>query len=73
MKLLGSNGSKLLAYRRKVFRISSALPETVVSVAVAATIVGATATILVKRTQESEKRYVFTDSLVISNHVQYYV
>lgn len=49
------NGSKLLAYRRKVFRISSTLPEAVVSVAVAATVVGAAATILVKRAQESEK------------------
>ncbi|KAJ8437302.1 hypothetical protein Cgig2_006406 [Carnegiea gigantea] len=53
--LPGFNGSKLLAYRRKVSRISSMLPEAVVSVAVAATVVGAAATILVKRAQESEK------------------
>lgn len=63
MKLLGFNVSKVLAYRRKVFRISSMLPETVVSVAVAATVVGAAATILVKRAQESEKGYVSTSNI----------
>ncbi|CAA2973369.1 ATP-dependent zinc metalloprotease FTSH 12, chloroplastic [Olea europaea subsp. europaea] len=38
----------------ETFRISSALPETVASVAVAATVVGAAATILRRRTKSSE-------------------
>ncbi|XP_021732334.1 uncharacterized protein LOC110699157 [Chenopodium quinoa] len=51
----GSNCLKLQDHRRKFFRISSALPETVVSVTIATAVVGAAATILVKRTQQSEK------------------
>lgn len=41
-----------------MLRTSATLPETVVSVALAATVVGAAATLLIKRTKESEKRYV---------------
>ncbi|OIT26819.1 PREDICTED: uncharacterized protein LOC109214816 isoform X1 [Nicotiana attenuata] len=49
---LGSNKSKESASR--VFRVTSALAETAVSIAVAATVVGAAATILVRRTKASE-------------------
>ncbi|XP_004506050.1 uncharacterized protein [Cicer arietinum] len=41
-------------HRRRSYTISSALPETAVSVAVAATFVGAAATLLVKRSKPSE-------------------
>ncbi|KAL9240995.1 hypothetical protein vseg_015155 [Gypsophila vaccaria] len=50
-----SMAPKLQGHRRTMLRTSATLPETVVSVAVAATIVGAAATLLVKRTKESEK------------------
>ena len=39
---------------RKTSLVSSALPETAASVAIAATIVGAAATLLVRRTKASE-------------------
>ncbi|XP_021837870.1 uncharacterized protein [Spinacia oleracea] len=52
----GPKGLKLHDHRRKFFRISSALPETIMSVTLATAVVGAAATILVKRTKESEKR-----------------
>lgn len=39
---------------RKKFTVSSALPETAASVAIAATVVGAAATFLVRRTKASE-------------------
>jgi uncharacterized membrane protein YjjB (DUF3815 family) len=39
---------------RKTSLVSSALPETVASVAIAATVVGAAATLLVRRTKASE-------------------
>uniref|UniRef100_A0A803MGW5 DUF7895 domain-containing protein n=1 Tax=Chenopodium quinoa TaxID=63459 RepID=A0A803MGW5_CHEQI len=51
----GSKCMKLQDHRRKFFRISSALPETFVSVTIATAVVGAAATLLVKRTQQSEK------------------
>lgn len=49
---LGSTKSKESASRG--FRVTSALAETAVSIAVAATVVGAAATILVRRTKASE-------------------
>ncbi|KAL2507058.1 hypothetical protein Fot_31150 [Forsythia ovata] len=49
---LFSNNVKVKA--GETFRISSALPETVASVAVAATVVGAAATILARRTKSSD-------------------
>ncbi|XP_027348254.1 uncharacterized protein LOC113859757 [Abrus precatorius] len=45
---------KLQWQRRRLSTVSSALPETVASVAVAATLVGAAATLLVKRSKTSE-------------------
>lgn len=59
MKWLGSRGPKLQGDRRKLLRISSALPETVVSVSIATVVVGAAATVLIKRTQQPE-RYILT-------------
>ncbi|KAL2938432.1 Chaperone protein DnaJ [Bienertia sinuspersici] len=49
----GPKGLKLQGHRKKTFKISSALPETVVSVTIATAVVGAAATVLVKRTQQS--------------------
>ncbi|KAJ8535513.1 hypothetical protein K7X08_023233 [Anisodus acutangulus] len=48
----GSTKSK--EHARRVLKVSSALAETAVSIAVAATVVGAAATILVRRTKASE-------------------
>lgn len=45
---------KLQAQRRKICRVSYALPETAASVAIAATVVGAAATLLVRRSRPSE-------------------
>ncbi|KDP43996.1 hypothetical protein JCGZ_05463 [Jatropha curcas] len=45
---------KLQKQQRKASMIPSALPETAASVAIAATVVGAAATLLVRRTKESE-------------------
>ncbi|KAK9664071.1 hypothetical protein RND81_14G017800 [Saponaria officinalis] len=49
-----SKAPNLQARRRTMLRTSATLPETAVSVAVAATIVGAAATLLLKRTKDSE-------------------
>lgn len=46
---------KLKQPASKAYEVSSALPETAASIAVAATIVGAAATLLRKRTESSEK------------------
>ncbi|CAO2812998.1 unnamed protein product [Amaranthus hypochondriacus] len=51
----GPKGLKLHGLRRNTLSISSALPETVFSVTIATAVVGAAATVLVKRTQQSEK------------------
>ncbi|KAK7262272.1 hypothetical protein RJT34_29838 [Clitoria ternatea] len=45
---------KLQLQRRRVSTVSSALPETAASVAVAATLVGAAATLFVRRSKNSE-------------------
>ena len=45
---------KLQVERRKFFGVSYALPETAASVAIAASVVGAAATLLVRRTRPSE-------------------
>ncbi|KMT02317.1 hypothetical protein BVRB_9g205420 [Beta vulgaris subsp. vulgaris] len=45
----------LQGHRKNILRISSALPETVLSVTIATAVVGAAATVLAKRTQQSEK------------------
>jgi uncharacterized membrane protein YjjB (DUF3815 family) len=47
-------GGKSQELGRKTSLVSSALPETAASVAIAATIVGAAATLLVRRTKASE-------------------
>lgn len=49
-----SNGIKLQKQKRKARSVSFALAETAASVAIAATVVGAAATLLVRRTQASE-------------------
>ncbi|KAJ4725052.1 Cell division cycle protein 48-like protein [Melia azedarach] len=46
---------KSLEQGRKLPTVSSALPETAASVAIAATVVGAAATLLVRRTKSSEE------------------
>lgn len=46
---------KLQSHGRKILKISSALPETIVSVTIASAVVGTAATILIRRTQQSEK------------------
>ena len=58
IKWLGPKGLKLHGLRRNTLRISSALPETVLSITIATAVVGTAATVLVKRTQQSEKRCV---------------
>jgi len=45
---------KLQLQRRRISTVSSALAETAASVAVAVTVVGAAATLLVKRSKTSE-------------------
>eukprot|EP00261_Vitis_vinifera_P035134 XP_019076377.1 PREDICTED: uncharacterized protein LOC100258439 isoform X4 [Vitis vinifera] len=51
---ISSTDVKLQAQRRKICRVSYALPETAASVAIAATVVGAAATLLVRRSRPSE-------------------
>ncbi|KAL9413190.1 hypothetical protein AB3S75_041790 [Citrus x aurantiifolia] len=54
-KAFSSIDIKSLEQERKLPTVSSALPETAASVAIAATVVGAAATLLVRRTKGSEE------------------
>lgn len=61
-KAFSSIDIKSQEQERKLPTLSSALPETAASVAIAATVVGAAATLLVRRTkgsEETEVRYLF--------------
>lgn len=51
---------KLKQEASKAYKVSSALPETAASIAAAATIVGAVATLLVKRTKSSKESKALT-------------
>ena len=48
-------GGKSQGQGRKIFKVSCALPETAASVAIAATVVGAAATILARRSKASSQ------------------
>ena len=48
-------GGKSQGQGRKIFKVSCALPETAASVAIAATVVGAAATILVRRNTKASQ------------------
>lgn len=52
---------------RKLFTISYALPETAASVAIAATVVGAAATLLIRRTKAAEVTEVCNQLAIIQN------